>query len=351
MPVNNISRSNRDERIDFMRGICVLGMVMWHLLTDDCFPKWLSMPLIQSVNFVAEGFVFLAGVSVSIVTHRKKIGATTFIKRGLELLLVHYAIVTVLLLLSHLNLISLEKPNGNTITAVLSLQYQPYLGDVLTVFFFLFCISPLLLKVQTTYGSRFLFALSLITFLAWQPQALYPKLQVNAHGAFDVNTWQLVFVLGLLCGHRTTQLPLSRDFNYFKATAWILISFLLIAAIRLLCISGKLTYLPPDTFGRHPLTAARLIYISLHFLLFSTIIYGLWSHLKSTLMAREIILFGQNSLLLFSISVPLDYIAKQMISSSEHKIIFGVISSILVLGVLLSIAHAKKLTHNSLPEP
>jgi len=39
-------------------------MVSWHLLTHPSFPRWLAFGVIQPFNFVAEGFVLLAGASV-----------------------------------------------------------------------------------------------------------------------------------------------------------------------------------------------------------------------------------------------------------------------------------------------
>src|SRR5712664_1676323 len=60
------SSRRRDERLDFLRGTCIFGMVIWHLLSHDSFPKWFSLPIIQGFNFVAEGFILLAGVGVGL---------------------------------------------------------------------------------------------------------------------------------------------------------------------------------------------------------------------------------------------------------------------------------------------
>jgi len=64
-------------------------MVSWRLLSHPAFPGWVAFPLIQSMNFVAEGFVFLAGVSCGIrEVQRGRIAVAHHLNRAARLLLV-----------------------------------------------------------------------------------------------------------------------------------------------------------------------------------------------------------------------------------------------------------------------
>ena len=141
---------SRDDRIDFWRGLCIVGMVSWHLLTHRSYPRGLAFCVIQGFNFVAEGFVFLAGASIGLVAARP--GAARdldarCLRRAVRLLLAHYAVVTALAIPALVDHVGTDRVVA-TAREILTLQYQPYLGDVLTVFVFLFALTPLLLAAH-----------------------------------------------------------------------------------------------------------------------------------------------------------------------------------------------------------
>ena len=94
------ARPPRDERIDFWRGLCLFGMVSWHLLTHPSFPRMLAFAVIQPFNFVAEGFVLLAGVSVGLKIVRAPYAPFVLLRRAGAMLLVNYALVSFVMLLA-----------------------------------------------------------------------------------------------------------------------------------------------------------------------------------------------------------------------------------------------------------
>ena len=152
-PVGSLPSSTRDEKLDFWRGLCIVGMVSWHLLSHPSFPRALSFAVIQSFNFVAEGFVLLAGASIGWQFRRRPEEISRpgpHLARAARFLLLHYAIAAALITL----ICSTtwyepvrQRPLLEWARDILLLEYQPYLGDVLNVFIFLFALAPVMLFV------------------------------------------------------------------------------------------------------------------------------------------------------------------------------------------------------------
>ncbi len=105
----------RDQRIDFWRGVCVLGMVLWHMLSHESFPRWFSFPVIQGLNFVAEGFVLISGLCVGVSLSRLPPGSLRiahYLRRAIRILLVHYLVAAALLAAGWTGLIQIPyQPN------------------------------------------------------------------------------------------------------------------------------------------------------------------------------------------------------------------------------------------------
>ena len=326
----------RDARVDFWRGLCLVGMVSWHILSDfppvECpsYPKWLSFPVIQGFNFVAEGFVLLAGVAVGIVVARrpgKPLRAGRFLRRAVNLLLVHYAVAVVLLLLFHAPNAAGPTPQGSwwqASRAILTLAYQPYLGDILSVFVLLFAATPVFLAVQKAFGSRVLFGLSLAVYLAanllpasaaanWQA-----ALELNHHGAFDFNSWQFVFVCGMLLGQHHRELIGRVQRSFWPLLAIGCLGFLVAGGYRFTVELGvSWTEGLPGflRFDRHPLTPPRAVYIALQMFLIALLTIRLWDRLAGLWVVRAIVLFGRNSLVVFVWSILLDYALKAAVGA------------------------------------
>jgi len=75
-------------------------MALWHMLSHPSFPRWFSFPLIQGLNFVAEGFVLVSGLCVGMAFSRHSVGSLRighYLRRALVILVSHYLVVMVLL--------------------------------------------------------------------------------------------------------------------------------------------------------------------------------------------------------------------------------------------------------------
>lgn len=206
----------RDQRIDFWRGLCVVGMALWHMLSHPSFPRWFSFPLIQGLNFVAEGFVLVSGLCVGMAFSRHSVGSLRighYLRRALVILVIHYLVVMVLLAGAWAKVIQipyvaadfLQKSLGEHLWAVATLNEQFYLADILSVFFFLFLTTPIWLFLLQKAGPGGLWGISLLLYLgtislAWFSPDWHRRLEINSAGAFDWNSWQFVYVTGIILG-------------------------------------------------------------------------------------------------------------------------------------------------------
>jgi hypothetical protein len=340
----------RDERIDFWRGLCIVGMVSWHILTHPSHPRVLAFCVIQGFNFVAEGFVFLAGTSIGLVAARPGAAARDLdarcLRRALRLLLAHYAVVTILAIPALISGPDAGRP-VRVVAGIATLEYQPYLGDVLSVFVFLFALTPPLLAARRALGEGGLLGLSggvylatvlLPTFASRRWQA---ALELNHHGAFDVNSWQLVYVLGILFGGRyATVVAAAR--GHFRRSFWVaLAAFVLISGFRLeVERGGSWAGRLPDwlRFGRHPLSPARLAYIALQIILLGLVTIRHWDRLRDSAAVRIVVSFGRNSLVLFVASIFLDYLFKAAMDRRGGGPPLNVALWLVELGILYAVA-------------
>ncbi len=320
--------AGRDERIDFWRGLCIFGMVSWHLLTDPSYPTWFSFGVIQTFNFVAEGFVLVAGLVIGLGAAKyaqRSVRVTHYLRRAIQLLLLHYAVVVALGLIFNAPGSEETATGPDWVRAVFLMEYQPYLGDILSVFVFLFAATPIFLGVQRAFGRGALLALSMAVYLAGNLAtdgrfSWAASLELNRHGAFDFNTWQLVFVLGLLLGGRFEAITAWGQKNFRLCMAACLGGFALVFAYRLAVLSGRI---PSDTlpqsldFSRHPLSIARLGYVGLQMALIGLLTVRFWDRLVDWSVVRWIVMFGRRSLTVFVVSVLLDYALKAAILKTD----------------------------------
>ena len=303
--------SSRDHRIDFWRGVCLVGMVSWHLLTHPSYPRWLAFAIIQPFNFVAEGFVLLAGVAVGVQIARGKIGAGRLLRRAGSLLVVNYGLVLFIVLLAMAERrlgVPMQTVLPDSVADVLTLRYQPYLADVLTLFVFLFVAAPLCQAVRSTLGDLALVVLSVGLFFT---ASAFP---LNEHGAFIFNSWQIFFVAGLMLGIRYVPTIGRWRQPTVAQIAVTLVAFATLAAVRFLLagpdaarVEGWQTFV---VFSRKPLTIARVVYVSLEMLLIAQVTLRCWPAIKDSSPVRWITLLGRHSLVVFVASVVLDYVLK-----------------------------------------
>ena len=219
--------SNRDPFLDSWRGIFHIVMVVDHLpfLLPGMFT--LIAGLYEFLGYVtaAEGFVFLSGfVSGLVYTRvgREKGRRAMWWKaliRARNIYLCYVMAVILLLVLvkcmgpSQISWLAWNHLiNEHLLTAsaqVISLLVQPTFLEILPMYSLLLLVTPLL--INQLENSRYLLVLifSLLIWVAAQFNirnvllSLTGTHEVIHLGYFNCFAWQILFVIGLICGHKT----------------------------------------------------------------------------------------------------------------------------------------------------
>jgi hypothetical protein len=305
----------RDERLDFWRGLCIVGMVSWHLMSHPSYPRALAFAVIQSFNFVAEGFVLLAGASIGLQFRRRPEAVSRpgpHLARAGRFLILHYVIaaaLTALICSTSLYEPVRQRPLGEWARDILLLEFQPYLGDVLSVFIFLFALTPVMLFVLRRAGAWALLTLSLAVFAV---AVVWPRFAaLNAHGAFVVNGWQIYFVLGILFGRSYPEVLAAWQ---RRPNVWLALNVVVCVAIAAYRLAIELN---PDwearvpgllRFERHPLTLARTVEMLADMHLVALVTARLWPWIEPWRVTGWLVRFGRQSLRVFVVSIGLDYL-------------------------------------------
>lgn len=214
----------RDLRIDFMRGIALVMMVVAHTEVMSIFNifTWERFGLTTG----AEGFVILSGFMLGMLNRvrlQKAILLTIswgIYLRAWKIYRVNIIIIISFLLLGSMPFINVfevthftDRYAGTTwslypvtpqiketwFNIVLYLQIGPHQTQILGLYIFLLLLSPLFLGMLQQGKVYWLLGLSLLVYGCWQrwPVRVTPS---EFEFAFPLLAWQLIFVLGMSCG-------------------------------------------------------------------------------------------------------------------------------------------------------
>jgi S-formylglutathione hydrolase FrmB len=223
----------RDLRIDLLRGLAVLAMVIDHIAGPS------RLYLITGGNrfytSAAEGFIFLSGLTVGMVYQRVNAqhGLPTAIRRLLKRAWTLYvlAIGMTLILLPASELLKLPWAFGVETTSplqlvwsVLSLHQTYYLVDVLALYVLLLLAAPLALLAMSEGGTLGLLAVSWLIWAGFQafPQQTELPWTTAGNNLFYLAAWQALFFTAMVIGyHRerlTNLVPSAWHLPLFLAT-------------------------------------------------------------------------------------------------------------------------------------
>jgi len=223
------SDEERDLRIDFMRGIVLLVLIVVHIELFSVYNLfvWERIGVVSG----AEGFVILSGYITGLVS-RKRIqeagwgGAVRkLLSRAFQLWRVSvFSICFVLLLtfLPKINLTSLVTftdrganttyalfpPPGTSIDTwlvdIVLLRIGPHQLQILGFYVCLLALTPLILKAIS--GGRTPLVL-LLSWLVYGVNTIFPMIPTGSQfeNGFPLLTWQLLFVHGLAIGYHRTR--------------------------------------------------------------------------------------------------------------------------------------------------
>lgn len=220
----------RDLRLDTIRGLLLILITINHFAS--LFPEdWWGWHFTwQPLGYVsaAEGFVFLSGFTFSLVYTRYAANPIELWRKARErALLIYWYHLTLIFSLTTLYwLIPAyhtmwtewltpypETPFFSTI-AILCLFHQPPYFDILPMYALFVCASPLVMVLLHRRKHGVLIALSLTLWLLGQfvdPLELTTTLLFPSHrpGHFNLLSWQLLYVFGLILGN-----------EHYRAMAW-----------------------------------------------------------------------------------------------------------------------------------
>jgi len=229
-------QGQRDRRLDFWRGLCLIDMVLVHLVYAPAnvqFGDWLGLKLIGAyTRFAAGGFIFISGLSIGVIflprarQDRYRPGVYRALwRRSIFILAVQYVSAMGLLLLDTARSTGVASVNPWAMIRDVFLLRQG--GDLLPFYVFMIALSPFLLEiVRRSWGWIAVVAGSLCLF-AWgthHPWFLAPA----ADQKFPPVLWQVIFIMGLIFGVAYPYYnALARRWKILAATiSWVVFALL-----------------------------------------------------------------------------------------------------------------------------
>lgn len=208
----------RDLRLDFLRGLAIVSMVVNHLESQSYFNNLTQGHIYASS---AEGFVFLSGMVLGLVTRKRiqKIGLKEAMKKLLERAWTLYT--TSFCLMVVLGLLTIVAPGWTRPTfdeapgswwqillAAATFHLAPPVIDILQLYVLCLAASP----AMFWFLKRGWWApLLMISWCLWSLQQLHPYALSfqpldRDHPYFSFASWQILYVHGLAAGYYRFQL-------------------------------------------------------------------------------------------------------------------------------------------------
>lgn len=364
----------RDLRIDFMRGIALVMMVVAHTEVMSVFNifSWERFGLTTG----AEGFVILSGFMLGMLNRarlQKVVLLTVFwglYLRAWKIYRVNIIIIVSFILLAyipHINLFEVthftDRFSGESwslypvtrqiketwFNIILYLQIGPHQTQILGLYIFLLLFSPLFLGMLQKGNVWWLLGASLLVYGLWQrwPLRLTPS---EFEFAFPLLAWQFIFVLGMASGWYKAEL-----ISFARTPAGkVVVVALVIVALILGFIAQNHTnpfmppallmhVIPPDSFNtfyhtwaaKNGLGPVRVINdIALMVTVYLVLTYC-WTPLNR-LLGWFLIPLGQHSLYTFILHVYVVLLVSQFITFDlwRHAWIENTLVHAAALGIL-----------------
>ncbi|MEO6873294.1 MAG: OpgC domain-containing protein [Opitutaceae bacterium] len=318
MPKSSLPSVARDQGLDSLRGLMLVGMAVNHItshlqvLTDHPF----------GYTSTAEGFVFLSGLVAGLVYTRRqqRLGLAAATKssvlRAVTIYRYHLALFGGLLVWTVGFYALTGRLAGNAPPAMLHhpwlslasgafLTYQPPLLDILPMYAGFMLMLPTVLWALDQGYYRGLLVLS---FIGWAVTNLYWPAVPLVHGvvqigAFNWGAWQFVFLCGAVCGH-------SKATSVSLLPRWQSGLILPALAFCIWCFLMRHWYLPApfanfaDWVNKNNLAPARLVNTFALFFLVHTA-FVRWPKL---FVWPPLALLGRHSLAVFTTHVAVAYV-------------------------------------------
>ncbi|MGL4381503.1 MAG: OpgC domain-containing protein [Vibrio sp.] len=218
------SVDKRDLRIDMLRGMAMLMMVVAHVEVMSLFNilTWERFGLITG----AEGFVILSGFVLGFLKRRQLQTepllsvSYSLIRRAVTLYVVNIVIILSVLILGWIRFIDIyelthfvdrysgvafsmypvsEQIKETWFNQIIFLQIGPHQSQILGLYFYLLLLSPVFLWLLHAQRVFVLVISSLLFFVYFQITQQH-IVSAKFDSAFPLLAWQFIYVLGMSCG-------------------------------------------------------------------------------------------------------------------------------------------------------
>lgn len=239
------SLSKRDLRLDFLRGLFLCTMIVYHY-----HRAWLMQFTYEFFGNVsaAEGFVFISGTVVGLVylPILKKQGFRAMVRKALKRTLHLYLAFIVLqssfilidsfiLPLKPIGNIANEVPFWQLVLNIVTLRFGPFGFDILLLYILLLFFTPIVLWLIAQGKTRWVVVISLALYVLYQvaPQTFMWQFYGKEVWRFPVMVWQLLFVAGILLGvYRAQLVQFWRHLAPIQPAVWVIILFVMFFVLR-----------------------------------------------------------------------------------------------------------------------
>ena len=348
------TRSERDVRLDFVRGLSMFIIFVAHVPANSWF---LFIPARFGFSSAAELFVFCSGLASGYAFGRTFLkqgfatGSRRVLRRVGQVYGAHFGLVAGLAMASYagLWLTGVDYPGklaldqvlargGDGLVDLAALRWMPAYGDILPLYIVLLAMIPLVMALARI-STHLLFA----TLAGLWLIANLGRVNFPANGTewfFNPLAWQLLFFAGFSFGTGWLKAPgLSKGWLFWLCGAFVLISIPLnfwaildaFPALNQLRDSllppGNQTYLSPLRFGHFlALAYCGLVLIEPHRALLGR--------------AQPIVKVGQQSLPTFVTSTILIWVAGMALDWTGRDAISTALINLAGFGVIISVAYA-----------
>jgi hypothetical protein len=294
-------KGNRDARLDFWRGLCLVDMVLVHLLVQGLLVGHYAFSILgEYTRFAAGGFIFIAGVGVGRIFLPKAIDPATrtqtykrLWRRSFYILCMHYT--------ATLGFQIFALARGDALPPLFRLLYDILafrIGyDLLPFYVVMLALSPLMIElVRRRLG--ILLAIASVGLFIWgrnHHQWAWMPIQQN----FFIVLWQIVFVAGLLFG---AALP-TYDRLTLRRRVWLAcIATAAMLTLSLMAFGWHFNLLPHLDwlwFVKVPLAAGEMLRYLAFIVMVITVSDVLWRWVGPTWISAMVQRLGRRSLAIY----------------------------------------------------
>lgn len=297
----------RDGRLDVLRGLCLLGMVLTHFIEKGLVvPAAMHEVAMHWLRFAAGGFILTSGLCIGVIHYHRALDPNrrhdtyiSLLKRAGLVLLVHYFSTFLALLIIPVN----GWPMHDVPKMLRDVLYFYSGYDLLLFYVFMLLVSPIVIETVRRFGAVPMLLISLAVFFV-KYQSPYLRLW-SIECDFPLLRWQLVFIVGILFGSQIKRFDAMSPQVKWRLFAAASAIGLAIASVSVLEREHGLVLSPYLTVQKMPLTITEALrYVALTVAL-AVLVDRAWPRIAQTRTQRVLSTLGVQSLMLWVAHVPI----------------------------------------------